>query len=296
MLPEDETYVLGRDQLAPFRAQRIASLLTSARALEPEDFTSIQADRYDGSTEAILRSLVSLPLGSDDNAMVAQDLLRAWDGQMKRGAAPSIFQAFYVRLIENTFKDELGDELFSEFLEFLGLGYPGGVFAIIDDPSSEWWDNRQTPGVEDRNAIFNRSLKEALEWLGDRHGSNPERWDWPILHGVAFDHLLGRKPPLNWIFNRGPIPFGGSTFTVANAVVSLAQPFDVSAGTSFRLVVDLSDLNGSLSSIPTGASGHPLSSHYFDQNRGWLEGSSHPLLFDRSQVEATLEGKLILTP
>jgi penicillin amidase len=117
-----------------------------------------------------------------------------------------------------------------------------------------------------------------------------------MLHGVTFEHPLGQKPPLNWIFNRGPVPFGGSTFTVANAVVSLTHPFGVSAGTSFRLVVDMSDLNASISSIPTGASGHPLSSHYFDQNRSWLDGSSHPLLFERNRIEGALEGKLTLVP
>ncbi len=296
MVPDDTTYAFGRDQLAPFRATRITSLLTSARALRPEDFATLQADRYDSSAEPILRYLVSLPLGSDEDAMAAQDLLRAWNGQMTTGAPPAIYQAFYVRLIENTFKDELGDELFSEFLEFLELGYYGGVFTIIDDPSSGWWDDRQTPNLEDRKAIFNRSLQEALALLGDRQGNDPEGWDWATLHSVAFEHLLGRQPPLNWIFNRGPTPFGGSAFTVANSVVSLANPFDVPAGTSFRLVVDLSDLNATLSSIPTGASGHPLSSHYFDQNQGWLKGDSHPLLFERSRIEAAQEGKLTLVP
>jgi penicillin amidase len=76
----------------------------------------------------------------------------------------------------------------------------------------------------------------------------------------------------------------------------LADPFKVPAGTSFRLVVDMSDLNATLSSIPTGVSGHPLSSHYFDQNQGWLEGNSHPFVFDRSEIEATQEGKLTLVP
>lgn len=296
MLPDDMTQVFGRDQLAPYRAERITSLLTSARELRPEDFAIAQADRYDGSAEPILRHLVSLPLGSDEDATAAQDLLRTWDGQMTRGAPPAIYQAFYVNLIENTFKDELGEELYSEFLEFLELGHNGGIFSIIDDPSSAWWDDRQTPNVEDRNAIFSRSLQEALALLRDRQGANPEGWDWAVLHGVAFEHLLGRQPPLNWIFNRGPIPFGGSAFTVANAVVSLADPFKVPAGTSFRLVVDMSDLNATLSSIPTGVSGHPLSSHYFDQNQGWLEGNSHPFVFDRSEIEATQEGKLTLVP
>jgi penicillin amidase len=296
MVPDDveSEYTLGRDQLAPFRANRIASLLTSTQ-LRPADFTHIQSDRYDSSTESILSHLMHVDTESEE-ANKAQDYLRSWNGQMSAGPAPAIYQAFYVRLIDNTFRDELGDELFSEFLEFLELGYPGAIFSIIEDPSSAWWDDRDTPAVEDRSAIYQRSFNEALDLLSTRQGTSPDGWDWAALHGIVFEHPLGQEPPLNWIFNRGPIPFGGSAFTIANAIVSLAQPFQASAGTSFRIVVDLSDMNACTSTVPTGASGHPMSSHYFDQNQDWLTGVGHPLLFDRGSIEATLEGKLTLTP
>ncbi len=295
MVPDDDVYSVGRDQLAPFRAQRIRSLLATAGPVRPADFAHIQSDRYDGSTEAVLRHLMTLESDSNTNRR-AQDLLRGWDGQMNQGAPPALYNAFYLRLLHNTFRDEMGEELFSEFLEFLELGYLGGIYSIIENEDSVWWDDAATPAVEDRHAILERSLTEAVALLEDRQGGEPEAWDWAALHSVVFEHPLVRERPLNWIFNRGPIPFGGSTFTIANAIMSLTDPFRCSQGTSYRIIVDLSDWTNATSTVPTGASGHPLSSHYFDQNRDWRAGVNHPLLFEKSQIETTAEGKLTLTP
>lgn len=295
MLGATSPYLFGRDQLAPFRAERILALLTTARPLSVSDFERIQADRYDGSSERILRHLMSLTPDSDETR-AAHSLLRGWDGQMGSGPAPAIYQAFYFKVHENTLKDDLGEEIYTDFLEFVEMGYPGGVTGIIDDPTSTWWDEGATPGVEDRNAIFKRSLSDAVDLLAERQGGRTEGWDWASLHAAVFEHPLGSRPPWSWFFNRGPVPFGGSGFTIANARVSLTQPFRVATGTSFRMVVDLGDLSASTATVTTGASGHPLSTHYFDQNKDWLEATNHPVLFDRSRIEAALEGRLTLTP
>ena len=121
-------------------------------------------------------------------------------------------------------------------------------------------------------------------------------WDWGLLHGVHFTHPLGKGQPFSYLLNRGPIPFGGSTFTVANAKVSLREPYRTTTGTSFRFLANLADLSKSRSVVPTGASGHHLSPHYFDQNSSWVSGRSHPLLFDEAAIVAGLQSKLLLQP
>jgi penicillin amidase len=40
--------------------------------------------------------------------------------------------------------------------------------------------------------------------------------------------------------------------------------------------------------MPTGQSGHPLSPHYGDQHRAWVEGSSLPFLPGASTSRLTL--------
>jgi penicillin amidase len=286
---------LGADQLASFRAERVTSLLGPSGQMRVADFARIQADRYDRSTEAVLRHLMSIEFESQ-TSKDAHASLRSWNGQMSSGPAPAIYQAFYLELLENTFNDELGDELYRELLEFVELGYPGTIHTIVDDPASGWWDDKTTPAIEDRSAIFKRSFDDAVAFLEETQGSGPANWDWGKLHAVIFEHPMGRQPPFHLLFNRGPIDFGGSTHTVANARVSLSEPFKVLTGTSYRMIADLGDWNASLATIPTGASGHPLSRHYFDQNQGWLDGSGHPMLFDRANIESALAGRLKLTP
>jgi penicillin amidase len=295
MLPPEAPYPLGADTLAPYRANRIGDLLRTIPKSTLDDFARIQGDRYDSSTEAVLRIAVGLrPTEAKGGAAIEK--LRSWNGQMTDGAAPAIYQALYRRLIENTFKDEIGDELFPSYLDFLELGHSGGLYAVLDDERSPYWDDRGTPDVENRERIFLESIGEAIEILSSRQGDDVNAWDWRRLHEIRFEHPMGAEQPLAWLFSRGPVPFGGSTYTVANAVVSLREPFETPLGTSFRFLADLSNPDLSRSIVPTGASGHPLSPHYFDQNPGWLEGRSHALAFERATIEGALESKLVLQP
>jgi penicillin amidase len=295
MLPPDTAYPLGADTLSDFRASRIRDLLRTIPQSTLDDFARIQNDRYDPSTESVLRYAVALK-PSAEKSVRAVDALRNWNGQMTGGPAPAIYEALYLKLLENTFEDELGDEVFDSYLEFLELGYPGGIYAVLDDAASPFWDDRKTPAVEDRERVFLKSLDDAVRMLGELQGDDVSGWDWRRLHGVRFSHPLGSEEPGSLLFSRGPVPFGGSTFTLANAVVSLRQPFGTMLGTSFRLLADLADSDSSRSIVPTGASGHPLSQNYFDQNPGWLEGRSHPLRLERASIEGAQSAKLLLRP
>ncbi|HEY7818047.1 MAG TPA: penicillin acylase family protein, partial [Vicinamibacteria bacterium] len=257
MLPPDSPYPLGADTLAPNRAHRIRDLLRTIPKSSLDDFARIQTDRYDSSTERVLRIAVTLR-PTEGLGVAAIEKLRAWTGQMTDGPAPAIYQALYQRLLQNTFKDEIGDELFPAYLDFLELGHAGGLYAVLDDQASPYWDKRGTPEIETREKIFLASLGEAVELLSSRQGNDVNAWDWRTLHGIEFEHPMGTKEPLGWLFSRGPVPFGGSTHTIANAVVSLRNPFETPLGTSYRFLADLSNPDQSRSVVPTGASGHPL--------------------------------------
>jgi len=287
MFPEDAPYPLGVDALAPFRANRIQDLLeVGGRALTLDDFARIQQDRYDASTEPVLRYVVGLsPEGEQQSA--ALEALRVWDGRMEAGPAPLLYHALLGELLDNALGDELG-ELFDSYVAFVESGHRGGVHAILDSPESRFWDDRTTPEVEDRDHVFRESFRAAVEELADRFGNDVERWNWEDAHGVSFRHPMGTEGWLASLFNRGPTSFGGSTFTVANAKVSLRTPFQVDGGTSFRFLTDLADLNRARAVIPTGVSGHPLSPRYFDQNESWRSGAHHALLESAETSKLTL--------
>ena len=62
------------------------------------------------------------------------------------------------------------------------------------------------------------------------------------------------------------------------------------------MIVDFGDLGRSLSVIPGGQSGHPLSRHYADQLELFVRGEYHPMLWTRAAVEANLEAETRLIP
>ena len=85
--------------------------------------------------------------------------------------------------------------------------------------------------------------------------------------------------------------------TVAQAAFSPMNPW--AAGltiVSYRQIVDLGDLNNSLSIHPTGQSGQPASRHFADFIGRWRRVEYHPMLFERGAILAEAEGILTLEP
>jgi penicillin amidase len=100
--------------------------------------------------------------------------------------------------------------------------------------------------------------------------------------------------PLEMIFNRVSVEVGGSAYTVNAASFDPEEPFATVRGVSQRLIVDLSDLDNSLSTHATGQSGLPFNRHYDDMIALWQAVKYHPLLWSREMVEQNKEGVLIL--
>jgi penicillin amidase len=61
-------------------------------------------------------------------------------------------------------------------------------------------------------------------------------------------------------------------------------------------VADLGDLRNSWALLAPGQSGNPVSPFYDDQIEAWFDGTYHPVLYDRADVEHATVAKLILTP
>jgi penicillin G amidase len=91
-----------------------------------------------------------------------------------------------------------------------------------------------------------------------------------------------------------PVARGGSGDTVGNtaSTANLVQ----SAGSTFRIVVDVGNWDGSLVMNSPGQSGDPDSPHYADLFERWGAGEAFPLLYSRDAVEAATEQRIHLRP
>ncbi len=283
------------------RANRIHEILSSKEKLSLADFRALQMDVVSNYAQNMLTLILEtvkaqLDANSQPELQTIYDFLKEWDGkESSESIAASLFNAFVLRLIENTFKDEMGERLYENYIH-LGNVPTRVIAALLENEQSSWFDDIRTPEVETCREIIIRSLLDGTELLKSRAGERISDWAWGRIHTLTMHHPLGRKRPLDFVFNLGPFPRGGSKMTVNNSEYSLQKPFAASLGASTRQLVDFCDLNNSLSVITTGQSGHPLSEHYKDQTPLWLGGSYHRAVMDRVEIEQTARGHLTLTP
>jgi penicillin G amidase len=281
-------YLVTRDWVAPFRAQRITELLGARRALDIAAMRRIQADVRSASADFILRS-IDIPDSVKE--------LREWDRRVDGRPVSLVYEAFEEALWRRTFADEMPALLFDRFYRYAANERFAGLHAVINDPRSHWFDDRSTSNaVETRGDIVKQAADEAVSGLRRRFGES-SGWRWDDAHAVKFAHpLSGGGRPLDWFFSRGPIPVAGDSMTVNKTTTDLRRPYATSEAASYRQILDVGAWDRSLGVNTTGQSGHPRSPHYFDQNGLWRQGEYRPLPFTRPAVEAATVSQLELIP
>jgi penicillin amidase len=192
------------------------------------------------------------------------------------------------------FFDEMGEPLFSRFYEWAGAERPAGLYAILDEPSSHWFDDIATlDRRETREDIFVLAAADAAEGLTGVRAS----MTWADAHRASFTHPLGAAAaPLRWLFNRGPVPLTGDAYTVNRTSFNRLEPFAVWEIPSWRQLFDVGQWDDARVVLPAGQSGHPLSPYYFDQNEMWRQGQYRQQPFSRAAIEAARAHRLVLTP
>ncbi|MCU0643570.1 MAG: penicillin acylase family protein [bacterium] len=284
-----------------YRAERIKQLLLKKERLAISDFKTIQMDKFSKHAEFLLPNILENLSQFDDSTKLKKYFthsLKTWDLNLnQQSAGAAIFEIFLTKLFKNIFQDEMGDTLFQNF-----IALPNIPIRIADQlirrGSSDWFDNIATPDtVETKDQILLLSLEQTYHYLESSFADSVYNWQWGNLHQLTFEHPLGKVKPLDKLFNIGPFPVGGSYTSVNNAGYFLDKnDFHVNVGPSMRQIIDLSNINNSLSVITTGQSGHPLSKHYKDQAPLWLSGDYHPSLIDSTTIHNSDFDRLILSP
>jgi penicillin amidase len=73
-------------------------------------------------------------------------------------------------------------------------------------------------------------------------------------------------------------------------------PYRVKSGPAMRIVIDMGDMENSISINPTGQSGHMMSAHYQDQAEMYNLGQFRPQHMDRKKILEEAKGVLRLQP
>jgi penicillin amidase len=301
-VPDDYPYRMGYEWADPFRAMRLNQLLSENKQLSIEDSERIMGDTYH-LPAASLRPYLLAVEPSDELEARALDEVRSWDLDCDPNqAGAAIYQVWYRFMVEKTVSDELGPEMATEYLEYYWIHGPV-MLKLMAEGTSPLFDDTSTERVETRDDIARASLTAAVAWLSKHYGTDPKNWEWGRLHTLTFRHRpfgMAQIPILSRLFSYGPIAApGGDRFTV-NATWftwdDAENPFAADAGTSQRIIMDLSDWDHSVAINSTGQSEHLFHPHREDLIPLWQGLKYHPLLFTRNAIEAEPGSLLKLIP
>lgn len=308
---------LGRDWDPGYRAARIIDRLAAIPGkIGAEDMRAIQMDTYVGRADKIMPRLeaVGPDTKTDDGRLLWQAMVN-WDHQCGvESLGCAAYMTVELALERAIFDDELGP---------LARDYVGSTFSwealisLLGRPLNAWWQDT-TPGApEGINAATTAgaAIDSTAAALRKAYG-DPANWTWGRLHQVQFkESTLGSSGilPLEWYFDPAAIPVAGADGAIDNnfyrvsrgypdpndpdyVPLGITEVFGVTNGPSYRLTVDMNDLDGARIVITTGQSGNPFDPHYGDMIGLWANGDTVPLPFSPSSVAASAVQELTLTP
>jgi penicillin amidase len=273
----------------PSRIQRLRSTLGKDDRFSVEDFKQLQNDTFSMWAKEIVPYILEAckdSLGDlSDNSHVL-DYLRNWTFTFDReNIAAMIYQECIVQLLENTYKDEMGEELFHDWLILSNI--PIRVTTkLLRERTSPWFDDASTDSVETRDQVIRKSLQGAVAALRERFGPDPKTWRWGDAHTVTLQHPFGLRKPLDKIFNIGPFPYRGGSTTLISGEYSFNQPFAAIIGATFRQIVDFARPGEAEVVLTSGQSGQVFHPHYADQTPLWLNGAYRTVRAKQEQGEA----------
>ena len=281
------------------RAKRIVQLLEPKNDWTKEDFMNMITDETSSVAPTVAKNMINSisqeVLSENDKAAIS--ILLKWKGSNALSdVAPTIYNKWMYLYLKNTFEDELGKDRFSVLLNTHIMKQM--IAFQTSNESSPWWDDVSTKDKsETRTDILTKSFQEAILQLEKQLGNDLNAWTWNKVHSVEHKHPLGEVAALRSYFNVGPFEINGSNEVINNLMFTFTEAgnHQVKAGPSTRRIIDFSDIENSVSILPTGQSGNPLSEHYKDQAELYNQGKFRKMKMNKKEIEASSR-KLIFKP
>jgi penicillin amidase len=284
------------------RAVRINKLFEEKNIFSLEDLQRISTDVRSPSTPKvatiILNSIRTEVKQKSAAHINASKILLMWDGEHQlRTQAPTIYYKLLYYVLQMAMEDELGAENFKLLLSTHAL--KNSILSFVENDSSVWWNDVNTRDVkESRNIIFEKAFDKTVTDLVKQLGSNTDSWEWGRVHMLEHKHPIGMKKPFNLMFNVGPFPVPGGQEVINQMGFDLNPDgvYRVKYGPAMRIVLDMADVEGSKSVLPTGQSGNVMSRYYNDQSSLYNSNKLRKQKMNRAEIESNRSGRLILEP
>jgi len=284
-------YYLPKD-----RAKRIEKYLITKNNWTAKDVEKMILDNTSDMASELIKKWIKIIDQTNFNKKEIEVLviLKKWEGNNDiNQLAPTIYNKWLFEYLQMTFMDELGVENFNNFIETHLMKQMFSHQSL--NTNSPWWDDINTlTVVENQQEILTKSYKNAVSKLISQCGEDVKLWQWGSKHSLTHQHPLGTIELLSGYFNVGPTPISGSNEVINNMLFYLNEKgqYQVKAGPSTRRVIDFSDVENSVSILPTGQSGVPSSPYYKDQFEMYNQGQFRKMKMNKKEIIKT--SKLVL--
>ena len=279
---------VGREWADRWRADRVAEVLRAKRGLTIADMTALQYDAASLPARRLVPLLRAARL-TDAVALAARDTLLAWDGRL---LPASIGAGIYVTW-ERMLRMRTGEQLVPPAMR--AAATPLELAVVVDWLTAPGNRADGTP-VTVRDSVVALAFGDAIAALTKRLGGDIGQWQYgqPGYKRAAIRHPLSRAvdSATRVALDAAPLATGGD----ANTVWSTGGRDTQESGASFRIVVDLGNLDASVGTNTPGQSGDPRRAHYRDLFAPWVHGTYFPLPFSAAAVTAATREQTTLLP
>ncbi|GLH72529.1 penicillin amidase [Geothrix limicola] len=275
----------------PFRMQRIREVLSASRKVSIQDLQSLQNDHLSLPARRLVALLDPVPGQARDRVSEAVQRLKAWDGRVEAdSAAAAIFEVWLHKYLRPAVVAKVLPE---RARGLAGDGDLSRIVGLMERPDARLG---RDPLAARRDLLL-ASLAGAVKELEGRLGGNMGAWTWGQLHRIHLVHPLADRVDAvrQRRLNPETLPVGGSHETVGRASFRNGT-FDLTAGASVRLVMDVGAWDNSTASNAPGQSGDPADPHYRDLLESWSRSQYFPLLYSRKAVEQATERIIWIEP
>ncbi len=296
------------------RIERITELLQSKTKHSVEGYMKYQSDVKSPYAKQIVPYILSAFKNveiKDENLKESLKLLREWssfDYEMNKYLqTPSIFLTFFDKLMKNIYMDEMGEDLFNQYVFLANVPYRN-ILELLLNPFSDWYNDIKNNERKTRDDVIRQSLTDALDELERKLGKDVKDWQWGKLHTVTFKHAFtGVSWIIDEVVNIGPYEISGDGTTIYNTEYAFSEsiekyplfrhdPFDCELGPSMRFIYDFAKPDEFYLILTTGQSGNIFSDHYKDQTELFLSGKYINIRTDEEEIKNLKNKQLRISP
>ena len=290
--PADFSGYLGSDWYPPWRALRINELLRANASVTVDDMRRWQTDRSSPRADLFVPAFLNAARTHASDPDVAQGAryLAQWNRTYTANDERAMLFEFAMDELSPRIWDELADPADRGAVRRTRYPDAAVVAELMQQPRNVWWDDKRTPNVvETRDDILAAALGAAYRRAVKELGS-PDDGGW----------RYGRNRTAN-VFHLMHIPALSALNVPSQGGPSTLNPLSGrgTAGSSWRMVVQLGPEVRAWGTYPGGQSGNPASDRYLSHLVQWSKGELDTLRFPRGEGDLPPElvtSVLTLTP